>query len=59
MNPIWLMRMAKWVRNPPSPRTAALWIGVIVACLLVGGAEYLWGWPDWLTVNDRPRVQKP
>ncbi len=51
--------MARWVRHPPSPRMAAIWVGVIVVCLLVAGAEWLWGWPDWLTVNGRPRLRKP
>ena len=49
--------MAKWVRHPPSPRMAALWVGVIVVCLAVAGAEWLWGWPDWLTVNGKARLK--
>lgn len=59
MNPIWFLRMARWVRHPPSPKAAAIWIGVILACLLVAGAEWLWGWPEWLTVNGRPHLPKP
>ena len=58
MNPIWFIRMARWVRHPPSPRTVAIWVGVIAVCLAVAGAEWLWGWPDWLTVNDRMRLPK-
>ena len=59
MNPIWFLRMARWVRHPPSPRMAAIWALVIVVCLAVAGAEWLWGWPDWLTVNGRARLPKP
>jgi len=56
MNPIWLLRMVRWVRHPPSPRMAMLSLTVILACLLLAGAEWLWGWPDWLTVNGRQRL---
>ena len=59
MNPLWLIRMARLVRHRPSPRVAAIWVGVIVMSLLVAGAEGLWGWPEWLTVNPRPRLPKP
>jgi hypothetical protein len=59
MNPLWFVRMAKWLRHPPSKRTLAIWAVVIGLCLLVAGAEALWGWPDWLTVNGRPRLPKP
>lgn len=48
MNPIWLMRMARWVRNPPSPARVRLVLGVIALCLLVFGFEYLFGWPEAL-----------
>jgi hypothetical protein len=51
MNLIWLLRMKRWVQNPPSPARMKLILGVIVVCLLVYGAEQIWGWPDWLTVN--------
>lgn len=54
---MWLVRMARWVRHPPAPRRVALWVGVIVVCLMVAGAEWLWGWPDWLTVNGKPRLK--
>ena len=59
MNPIWFLRMAKWVRQPPSRRTMAIWAVVIALCLAIAGAEWLWGWPEWLTVNTRPRLPKP
>jgi hypothetical protein len=58
MNPIWFLRMANWVRRPPSRRTLVVWAVVIGLCLLVAGAEWLWGWPEWLTVNGRPRLRQ-
>ena len=54
MNPIWLLRMAKWVRNPPSMRMFLLVLGVVAACALIVGFEYVFGWPEALT-PDGPR----
>jgi hypothetical protein len=51
MNPLWLVKMARWVRNPPSPDRVKLVVGVVVACFLLFGVEYFIGWPDWLTVD--------
>jgi hypothetical protein len=54
MNPIWLVRMAQWARNPPSSGRVKLVLGVILLCFALFGIEWLWGWPDWLTVNGKP-----
>jgi hypothetical protein len=51
MNPRWLLMMKRWVQNPPSPARMKLIVGVIVLCFLIYGAEQMFGWPDWLTVN--------
>jgi hypothetical protein len=51
MNPIWLLRMKRWVQHPPSMGRVMLVAGVVVICLVIAGAETVWGWPDWLTVN--------
>jgi hypothetical protein len=59
MNPMWLLRMSRWARRPPSLQRVVLVVAVIVLCLLLVGAEWLWGWPDWLTVNGRPRLTQP
>ena len=59
MNPIWLLRMARWARQPPSLQRVIIVAVVVVLCLGVAGAEWLWGWPDWLTVNGRMRLPKP
>lgn len=63
MNPIWLLRMAKWVRRPPSARQVALVLGVVAACLAIAGFEFLFGWPEALTPHGggapRLRVTSP
>jgi hypothetical protein len=46
MNPLWLLRASRWARNPPSARRVWLVLGVIAACLLLAGAERLFGGPD-------------
>lgn len=51
----WLLRMARWARHPPSPDRVKLVVGVIVLCLAIGAIEWVWGWPDWLTVQKIPR----
>lgn len=45
----WLVKMAMWVRNPPSPERVKLVFAVIALCLVIVGLEKLFGWPDWLT----------
>ena len=59
MNPLWLLRMARWARQPHSLQRVIIVAVVVVLCLGVAGAEWLWGWPDWLTVNGRMRLPKP
>jgi hypothetical protein len=51
MNPIWLFRMARWARRPPSPSRVKLVFGVIALCLALYGVERFFGWPEWLTVT--------
>ena len=58
MNPIWLIRMAKWARNPPSLGRVQLVFIVLALCLVLVGIEWLWGWPAWLTVNKGPRLPR-
>ena len=56
MNPIvWLMRAKRLARHPPSPRRVKWFLAVVAASLLIAGIEWLFGWPDWLTV-DRGRL---
>ena len=58
MNYTWFVRMARWVRNPPSPTRVKLVLGVIALCFLLFGIEYFFGWPDWLTVNGGNRSNR-
>jgi hypothetical protein len=48
MNPMWLVRMARWARNPPSPGRVKLVFAVIALCLLIFGYEWMFGWPEGL-----------
>ena len=57
MNPIWLIRMARWARNPPSPGRVKLVLGVVALCFILFGIEQFWGWPDWLSVNGKARLR--
>ncbi|MBC7156421.1 MAG: hypothetical protein H5U20_02775 [Rhodobacteraceae bacterium] len=57
MNPRWMIRMARWAHRPPSERRVVLVLAVIAACLVLAGLEWLWGWPEWLTMPERPRLR--
>ena len=52
---IWLLRMKRWIQAPPSPARIKLVFGVVALAFLIYLAEHFFGWPDWLTVNDRPK----
>jgi hypothetical protein len=47
----WLLRMARWARNPPSPRRIRLVLLVVALCLALALIEWLGFWPDALRVN--------
>ena len=55
---IWLVRAARWVRNPPSTGRVILVFSVIGAALLLYAIEVWIGWPEWLQVN-RPLGRVP
>ena len=57
MNQAWLIRMARWARNPPPLWRVKLVFGVVLLCLMLVGFEHFWGWPDWLQVNGKPRLR--
>lgn len=57
MNLTWLLRMAKWVRHPPSPKKAMLIMVVVALCFLIFGIEYFFGWPEALTVEGKARLR--
>lgn len=47
----WLVRAKRWALNPPSEGRVRLVFGVIAACLLIVGWEWVFGWPEWLALN--------
>lgn len=48
MNMIWLLRMAQWVRHPPSLSRVILVLVVVAACLGLYAIDYLGLVPkDW------------
>jgi hypothetical protein len=51
-----LLRMTRWVRNPPSPKRVYLYASVIVACLGLAGLQWLGLWPEWLTLTPGRRM---
>ena len=55
----WFLRMALWVRNPPSAKRVMLVLGVVAVCLALYAIDRLIGWPEWLTPNRVPggRIQ--
>lgn len=59
MNLTLLLRITRWIRNPPSPGRAMLILGVIAACLILAGIELFVGWPDWLTTSGDVRGRPP
>ncbi|GLT10398.1 hypothetical protein ACFQFQ_09400 [Sulfitobacter porphyrae] len=55
MNPIWLLRMAKWAHHPPSVKRVILVFAVIALALLIAGIQWMGWWPDWATSERVPR----
>ena len=55
MNFLWLLRMAKWARNPPSAGRVKLVLAVIALCLALYAIERWVGWPEALS-TERVRV---
>ncbi|WP_454915030.1 hypothetical protein [Xanthobacter sediminis] len=50
-----LMRMAYWVRRPPSRTHILIMAAVVAIAVLCVAVEALWGWPSWLSVHRAPR----
>ena len=55
MNQIWLLRMSRWARNPPSAKQVKLVFGIIGLALVIFGIEWMGWWPDWATAERIPR----
>ena len=54
----WLMRAARWVRNPPSAKQAKRFAALVAICIAIGLIEYLGYWPDCAKLDRPPRVPK-
>jgi hypothetical protein len=54
MRMTWFLRMARWARRPPSWQRVLLVVSVIAISLVIAGVEWLFGWPEWLTVDRSP-----
>ena len=54
MRAISFLRMAKWARRPPSWERVVLFAAVVVICLVIAGVEFLFGWPNWATIERNP-----
>lgn len=52
-NLTWLVRAARWVRNPPSARMVMLVFAIIAAGLVLLGLEMAGFWPEWAQI-ERP-----
>ncbi len=54
-----LLRMAYWVRRPPSRQTLIVMAVVVAASLSIAAFEHFFGWPEALTVQRTPRFPVP
>lgn len=55
----WLLRAARWVRNPPSARHVMVLLAVIAVGLGIVGLEYFGLWPDWATADNGRGMRLP
>lgn len=49
------MRIALWLRRPPSRRQLVVMAVVVVIALLIGTLDWLGWWPDMLRIDKIPR----
>ncbi|MBU8539260.1 hypothetical protein [Falsiroseomonas tokyonensis] len=49
-----LIRMAQWLRHPPSRRTVQIIVVVLVVATVLVLVEKFIGWPDWATTERVP-----
>lgn len=50
-----ILRMTMWARRPPGRARVLLVFWVLVICLALVAAEWLFGWPEALTPSDLRR----
>ncbi len=51
MNSLWLVRMARWLRHPPSPGRVRLVLAIVALCVVLVLVERFVGWPEFLTLE--------
>lgn len=44
-----LLRMVRWVRNPPSAKQVKFVLAILAVCLSLAIIERIYGWPEALT----------
>ncbi len=49
MNTHWLLRAARWARNPPSAGRVKFVLAIIAVCIGLYAIERFVGWPEALT----------
>lgn len=59
MNLTWFLRMARWVRRPPSAGRVALVIAIVVLCFVVAGIEAAGLWPEGWATQGGARALRP
>ena len=56
MNPLWLLRMARWVRHPPSVRQVQIGAVVLALAAAIWGLDAAGLWPDWARLEKHPGI---
>lgn len=59
MNIMWLLRLARWARNPLGRDRRRMLLVVLGMTLVIGGIEYFLGWPETLSLEPQGRFWRP
>ena len=51
----WLLRAKRWAHRPPSAARVKLVFAIIALCIALFAYEYFFGWPEFLTLENRGR----
>ena len=58
MNSLWLLRMARWVRHPPSAARVWMFVFILALALIIAAAQYFGYWPAWATLPVHRRLPR-